>query len=546
MAEDQRAVDIIKLYEHEESKVVNFRSLFQDVSDYMRPRDDQITRKSSPGISKTDRLFDPTGVMAAVEMTSGLSQNLIAPGQEFFMLRMTDRELNNQEAVKEFLTRTTDTVHEQLFGSNFLLQLNESLLALVLFGTCNLYSEFTTALNFRDYDIGSYIILESSKRRVDTMLMKISLTARQAVQEWGKDVGAKILEATKDLKKQNDPFEFIYLVQPRQKRNPRLRDTLNMPFESLIVGVKDKTIISEGGFREFPHHVARWTRAAHEVFGRGQGTFALPAVKMLQQMNRDFIECANKHNNPPLEVLNTFDGQVKVFPGARNEVGEMGSIKALDRGVLGNFPITEKILAAQQQLVKNLFYNDVFVQLANLKGDRRTAVEIRERIAEGMHRLGPPIRRLLEELFTPLIERVVGLLARNGKLTDLPPELDDKDFEIEYIGRLAMELKSHQARGGMQLVASVAEIDQANPEANASDNINFDSLVRRLAETFGTNADDIASVEEVEAKRRQRAEQLAAQQQLQLAAMAAQGYKDTSKAAEGGSPAAELQEAIGA
>jgi len=544
MPEDNKAVEILKLYDHEEAKAATSRSLFQDVAEYVVPRQDQITQTSYPGEPKTDQLLDSTAVMAAQEMRAGLSNNLFPPGQKFFGFRASKRQVAENEAVKRWLSMAADVEHEQLFASNFSSQLDQTILADSVFGTGNIYSEYTTRLNYRDFDIGSYLPMENSKRIVDSILVKFVFTARQAFQEWGDNAGEAVLKAMEETKTQNDNFEFVHLVRPRTKRNPQLSDNLNAPFESFYVAVKDKIIVDEGGFYEFPYHVGRWTRVANEVFGRGRGTLGLPRIKMLQAMMKAYITCANLHNAPPMEILaDSLEGEPLIFPRAVNWVSELGSMKALDRGILGNFIITEKSLEAQQELVRKVFYNDIFVQLANLTGDRRTTLEIRERIGEGLKRLGPPIGRFQREILSPLIIRTLFLLVRNGEILPPPPELLGENFEVDYIGRLALELKSHQIAAARQWIMDTAAISEVKPDV--LDNIDFDSSVRRMGEGYGVNIDDINSLEEVQRIREERAKQQQAQQALQVAQMAAQGYKDTSKAAEAGSPAAELQEAVG-
>ena len=533
---DDRAQTILKQFEKEEAKAANFRNLYQEAADYIFPRENQITSMSTPGEKKTDHLIDTTAVMASIEMASGLSQNLVPPGQRFFVVRASLRDLNEIEAVKRYLGEITEITHEHLYGSNFMLQLNETLRSLCVFGTANLFSEYTTFLNFRDYDIGQYIILENSKGRVDTMYMKFVYTARQAEQEWGDKVGEKILKALAD--KPNEPFEFLHVVMPREDRKPGLSDNLNMPFESSYINIKEKIFVDKGGFEEFPYAVPRWTKSSNEIFGRGQGTFLLPDIKSLQAIKRDLIECADKHNRPPLEILQSFEGDVDMGPHGRNIVSDFPAIQAVDRRALGNFPITKDILEMQQDLIKKGFYNDVFVQLQQLKGDRRTTLEIRERIAEGLQRLGPPIGRIQEELFNPCITRVILLLLRNGQLPPMPPELEGRSFKLEYVSRLALELKSQQAMGLIRWVGYGAEMETVFP--GVTDNVNSDSAFRRLGETLGVNVEDIASQEDVEAKREERARQLQQQQMMDALEKAGKDYPGTTKAPEEGSPAEAL------
>lgn len=538
---DEKATNLIALYDREWSRSANFKTLYQNTADLIFPRENQITRIEHPGRDKSTDVVDPTGVMASIEMASGLSINLFPPGQRFYNVIMSDRRLNELEDVKQALGRITEISHEKRANSNFMLQANETLRSISVFGTGNLFSEWVPGigLNYRDYDVGQYLIMENNKGRIDTMMIKFPYTARQAEQEWGEKAGKSVLEAMKDAdgKKKNDIFWFIRFSRPRETRNPSLTDTLNMPYEAIDVSVKDKVIVFEGGNPEFPYAVPRWTKSSNEVWGRGQGTFALPSVRQLQVMKKDLTECGNKHNNPALEVLENFEGEVKVYPGALNYVTELGSIRAIEQGARGNFPITKEALEMEQDLVRKMFFNDVFVQLRDLKGDRRTTLEIRERLVEGLQRLGPPIGRLQEEWLTPLVTRDIMLLFRNGELPPLPPEMQGRSFKIEYIGRLAMELKSQQARGYQQWVDVGVEIDAVFP---VTDNIDFDGGFRRLGETLGVSVEDMASQEEVDEKREARQAELEKKQALEMAQMAGQAYPGATKSPESGSPAEAL------
>jgi hypothetical protein len=317
---------------------------------------------------------------------------------------------------------------------------------------------------------------------------------------------------------------------------------MTMPIESIYVNVKEKIITAEGGYDEMPYAVARWMKSSSEKYGRGQGTAVLSAVKELQQMHKDFVECGNKWNNPPLEVLDTFEGQVRVTPGAENYVRELNSIKAIQRDAMGNFPITKDMLEFQQDIIHKAFFKDIFVQLGQLKGDRRTTVEIDARIKEGLRRLVSPVSRMEHELFTPNITRSVLLLIRNGRIPYPPAELQGESFGIEYVGELALALRDYQARAFMQYAAFIAEMETVFP--GVKDNINSDKAARRMGRAFGVNEEDLATEEERDASRQERLQKEQAMMQLEMAGAAAEGYQKTSKKAEEGSPASEAQEAV--
>jgi len=480
--------------------------------------------------------------MDSQEMASGLSSALIPSGQEFFGLKCKDKRLESNDYIRRYLSMATEVTHQEMFESNFMLQWNESLRGLAVFGTCNLYTEWDATngqLNYKDYPISSYQILEDKHLNVDTVILTFTFTARQAVQEFGEDkVSEKVKEAAKDAKTASKPFEFIQLVGPRKERNPRLTDSKNWPWESIYVDVAGKTIVDEGGFERFPFAVARWMKGSSEKYGRGQGTEILSAVKVLQAIMRAFVDCGNRWVNPPREVALNHEGRVNVTPGAVNYVAEVGNtIKALDAGVMGNFPITKEMLELQRDLIHKAFYRDIFGQLSTLTGDRRTTTEIIERIREGLRRLAMPVSRIESELLTPTIERSVWLLIRNDRLPYPPDELAGV-FGIEYLGELGLALRNQQAKGFIQWVSVVANMGAVFPDA--LDLVGVDRGVRRLAETSGVNIEDVSTEEEVATKREARQKATAAQAALQAVEVAGKAYPGATKAPEEGSPAAEL------
>jgi len=540
---DERAVEIIKEQEREERDASSFRNLYQEVADQMLPRENQIIGPRTPGEDKSLQIYDPTAMLDLQDMVSGLSAAFFPPGELAFGLTVTDRATANIDEVKRYLALAAQITHDELFGSNFMLQLNETLSSLVGFGTGNLYSEWDNGLNYKDWDVSFYTFKQNSAGLVDTVIVKYLLTARQAVQEFGDKAGVKVLEAVKKSETDSNRSVFIHRVGPREERNRRFTDNLNMPFESVYVNKEEQSIVEEGGFEELPYAVPRWKKSSNEKFGRGQGTIALSVSKELQQMHADFIECGNKWNNPPREILqNAVEGQVDVRPGAANLVSQMNSIKALEQGMLGNFPITEKALEFLQGIIHRIFFVDVFAPLANLPGDRRTTVEIRERVKQAMKKLAGPIYRLQSELFTPVITRSVLLLIRNGVIPYPPDELRGRGFGIEYISELALAMRDQQSQAFMQFASLVATLDPVFP--GAKDVINIDRALPEVGFAFGMKAEHLSTAGEITAAREQRQADLERRQALELAQQMGQTYGQTTKAGESGSPAGELMEAI--
>ena len=538
------AEEIIAMQGQLETQDSILRSRWQDEANYIFPRESNITDISMPGSPNKVTLYDTTGVTESDNMTSGLLTNLVPAGQKFFSLT-TDDDAAEMDVVKSYMSRSTRSLHEELFTSNFILQLGESLRALVVHGTGNLFSEWRQGLNFTDWDISRYQILEDFGGRVDTMFIKFPKTAKQAYEKWGPKAGKSIVElfegSSADYKKQNETFWFIHMVKPRKNWNPRLEDDMNWEWESRYVGIKDKNDIEEDGYPEFPYCVPRWTKTTGEAHGRGIGTFILPQVKMVNANKRDFNMVGNKWADPAIDVLESFVGVYKVFPHARNNVLEFPT-GVPHQGQQGNFPIVKDILDSERMIIKEAFYHDAFAPLSGLTGDRRNELEIRQRIMESFRKIGAPVGRLESELFTPLLTRCYYLLVRNGVIEPPPEELQGRKLKITYLGPLSLAQQNAEVTASQQWIATIKELEESPSGAFAgvSDNVDYDKAARRMGRVYGVNEDDIRPEDERDAMREQRQKQIAEQKALEVAQVAAGAYGQTTKAPEKGSAAEKL------
>lgn len=536
-----RAEEIIDLRNRELIAQSNIRNLWQETANKLYPYV-QINSIFEPGSIRTTEIYDQTPLLDAEDMVSGLKQILIPSGQMFFAIKArTGNRVTDSS--RRYTSMLTETSHEEIFQSNFITEFDEVLRSLIIFGPASIFSEWTpkTGLNYKNCILGSYQFLENSKRLVDGIILTVQYTPRQAIEEFGKEnVGAEVMKAFGEPKKQNDLFNFIYLVRPRGVVSPNLSQAYsgNMPWESIVVNEKEKMEVETSGFSEFPYHTARWKRPANEKHGRGIGTEILPQIKVLDKMKRDFIDVGNLWANPARDVLESFEGNYKVIPGAVNIVRELPAAKSVESGMLGNFPICKDALEMEHEIIHRAFFKNAFSPLEDLTGDRRTTLEIRERIRQTWHRIGPPVARIWYELMEKCITRSILLLIRNGVVPQPPAELQGVNFGLEFVGPFALELRSQQAKAFQEWVSFVGEMEAVFP--GATDNVDADDAIMRMGRTFGVNTEDMATEEEREAKREARQVQLEQEQALAIAQAAGQGYQAATKAPEEGSPAEAL------
>lgn len=550
-SETKRAEAIIAIRDAEHSRQSNFRQLWQDTADWILPMFAKITTRREPGEPLGPELYDITARTEARNMSSGLSAQVVPAGQEFFDLQSNDRTLADDPQVQEYLARLTEDVHEEMFGSNFMEEFNAAILSLVVFGISDTFPRWTrkTGLIYRTSPIGSYQVRENSDGIIDTKIITVKRTARQLLQQFGqKALGPKVIEAmeaqARGSENADQIFEMIQIVQPRQVFKPSLifgmNNKRNMPFESVYVGVMDRNILLEDGFPEFPFAIPRWWRSPGEVYGRGQGTEILPQVVKLNQMEADKTQAGNRWVEPPLEILESFDGKVNLSPRALNFVVERDSIKAIDLGAKGSYPIAREELTEQRRIVLDAWFHDAFEPLGQLKGDRRNELEIRGRLGEAFKKLAQPLGRLFKEAADPLVTRSTQLLIRNRVVAPPPPQL--QSVKIVYTGPMALALRNQHVSAYDEWMLRVEQAEALQP--GAIDNVEIDDAVRDLGRFLGVRESHIRTIPKRNKLRAERERQQRVQEELQAAQMAAQAYGQTNQAPVEGSPAEALKEAV--
>jgi hypothetical protein len=243
---------------------------------------------------------------------------------------------------------------------------------------------------------------------------------------------------------------------------------------------------------------------------------ALPDVKMLNEMSKTTIKAAQKQVDPPLLVPD--DGfllPVRTVPGGLNfyRSGTRDRIEPLNIGA--NNPLGLNMEEQRRTAIRNVFYVD---QLLLQQGPQMTATEVIQRNEEKMRLLGPVLGRLQSELLKPMIDRCFAILLRNNQFAQAPEFLSGQDIEIEYVSPLA------KAQKGTELSSITRAIEILGSLANVApvfDYINFDALVKHVADLVGVPQKVLKLQSQVNAEREQQAqlaEQQAQMQQMQQVA----------------------------
>ena len=422
----------IQRQERLKAKRVNWDSLWQDLSDYFCPGRITAVRKEEEGTRKTKKIYDNTGADAAQKLAAGLYSRTVNPASKWFYLALetADPQLENDPEINRWFDLARDKTQSVINkrGTGALYQAYCDLTSLcnaVLF----IQEDPINGASFRTYPIDTVDIAEDYRGVVDTVYRKYEMTLRQIEQEFpGKlpEDKVRIMEKEPDTK-----VTVLHVVGPRKDRDPDKIDNLNMAYESLYILVEGLILLEESGYPEFPYAVARLEVLAGELYGRGPATIALPEVKSLNEMAKLQLDGSNMRLRPPLDVpLNAYVNPIQLIPGYKNLNQDEAGRRVTALNVAGDLQYTAKDIELQQNKVKEIFYNDQLYLRTNAE---MTATEVQKRSEIQMQLMGPWQGRLELELFEPMINRLLGILIRQGNIPAPPQALLEEAIEEETL-----------------------------------------------------------------------------------------------------------------
>jgi len=525
--------NLLKRFDTIKSNRSQWESLWQDCADYCLPQKAIITQSRTPGTKLKTDIYDSTAIQSTQVLAAGLHSYLTNPTSRWFALEMKDKALMDVFEVKVWLKNCEDAIFDYLNTSNFNQIIHEDYINFSTFGTSTLYEEpdFEDTIAFFARPTSEIFILANDKGRIDTVYRHFTYTARQAHQKWGDNAGEKVV-GYMNAGKVEEVIPFLQIVLPREERDIRKRDAINMPFASLYVEPKTQKILSEGGYEEFPFFISRFYKVSDSEYAYSPASMAISDIKMINAMSKTNIKGAQKAIDPPLVLPH--DGYLlpfKTTPGAINyKLSGQPDDKVETLGIPRDFSISLEMENQRRESIKRAFFVDLFLLLA--QEPKMTATEVMQRVNEKMLILGPVLGRLMYEKLDPIIVRTFAILAREGKLP-LPPQIvmdSDSEYKVKYISPLAKAQRASESKSIVDLVLAVKEM--AEIDTSVVDNIDFDKTTKELAETYNTPSEILRSDEEIVEIRQQRAQTEQMQREAELLKTAAPGVKAAVEAEE--------------
>ncbi len=497
-----------------------FDSLWPDITRYVIPREATFTEEVTPGAERTRYILDSTAPRSLELFASFLHTLLNNPASDWFAARIVDDNnegLNDLVSTKRWLDAVRKVMLQSMLEARLYSALHQAYLGMGSIGTSVIFSAVVNGeYRIRSYHVADVTLRENDAEEVDALSRQVKWTPRQARRRFpGAELGPAVERADK-RKNPGQKVRFLHSVFPTSDTDlmdlmePRDRLQAEMfPFASVWCNAEDKITISVGGFEDFPYTVSRWYKTRGEVWGRSPAMTVMPDIRMVNRMTDTILRGAEKLVDPPMLLpdgglvspirlhaggLSFSEGHVKpeplIPPGAsRIEVGDA-------------------LLQRKQEAIRDGFFVPLFI---TPDSPVKTATQVLQEVDERNRATSPMLVRIQEELFDHLLTRNYGLLQRAGKLPLAPPELLNREIEIQYISPLTGSQREQEGLALLRLFEQIAPWAQVDP--GIFDSFKSDKVAKVLSEATAVPAEVVRTAAELKRLREAQAEERAQQEQ---------------------------------
>ncbi|MCX7366706.1 MAG: portal protein [Alphaproteobacteria bacterium] len=528
----------------------SYLATWRDLAAHFAPRRGRFlanANDSQRGRRRDQRIVDNTPLLAARVMASGMMAGISSPARPWFRLRLGDDAINADAEVRAWLDEVQKRLLHAFAKSNLYNCLHTLYGELGVFGTAALWVDEDEEDIVRGYTLtaGEYWLASSRRLAVDTIYRTLWWTVRQIVDTFGRDAVSAGICSAYDNGQLDQEYEIVYAIEPNPNGDVAGRAhgwsgrlTKEMPFRSVWFErgqqADERTLLRLSGYEEFPCMAPRWDVAGNDTWGSGPGWVGLGDAQQLQIQQRDKLQAIQKMHKPPMVGPPSLRNEpASLLPGGITYVADPSG-QSFRSAIDVRIDVSHLAADIQQTQarIKQAFYADLFLMMA--ESDRReiTAREIDERHEEKMLMLGPVLERLHDELLDPLLVRVFNILSRRGDLPPTPEAAQGRPLQVEFISVLASAQKASATGAIERFWQFGARIGAVKPEA--LDRLDPDGTMDAYADMTGVPSTVLVDRKSAQGAREARSQTMAQQQQMDHAMALVKGAKIASEIDVGG------------
>jgi head-to-tail connecting protein len=512
-----------------------------------------------PGQKKTQQQIDATGALA-LHRFCAIADSLVTPRNQQWHGLQGDPYVTKDKASRQWFEDTTEDLFRMRYAAtaNFAAQNYNNWQSLGAFGNATMYVDKfddrwmrgQRGFRYKAVPFGETFFGENHQGKVDKIYRWFRLTARQAVQRFGRAMLPGNLVAPLEQESQW-PYNFLHVVKPRSDYDPERLDVRSLPFCSYYVSLEGRCLMApEGGYRTFPYAVSRYDQTPMEVYGRGPAHIVLPSLKTLNAEKVTFLKQGHRAADPVLLLADDGIVGMDLRPGAMNKGGVNSQGQPLVHTLpTGDIQISEKMMAEERGIIDDVFLVSLFKVLT--EHPDMTATQVIELVNEKGMLVAPTLGRQHTEYVGGMVPRELDLMAEMGVLRPMPPRLAEAvraqghgAYEVTDTSPLAEAAKTGKVVGFNRTLENLRETVNITQDMSLLDPIDFDTATRDIAQINGVPEKWMADERTIAAKRQQRAQAQQRQEQIQAAPAQAALAKAAAAQAKSGLPTAQQQQVL--
>lgn len=486
-----------------------WRSIYEDCYEYALPQRNLYGgywEGKVPGKSKMQRVFDSTAMASTKRFANRMQSGLFPPNRHWCKLEPGSAiPPEERPRAQEILDAYVDIMFDQLRQTSFDLAMGEFLLDLCVGTAVMMVSPGDEITPVRFTAIPQYLVAieEGANGTIDNVYRKLRIKAESIQREFPDVQMTPELEDAM-IRRPSDELDLFDAI---------IFDQESGRYHYYVIWPNKSQQLVYREMESSPFIVARYSKTAGEVYGRGPLVDAIADVKTLNKT----LELVLK--NASLAISGVFlaadDGvlnpqNIKIQPGAIIPVARNGgpggaSLAPLPRA--GDFNTSQIVIQDLRVNIKKMMMDDT---LPPDTMSARSATEIAQRQAELATNLGSAFGRLMTEIMNPLIARVLFVLDKQG-LIDLPLKVNGVQIKVTPVSPLAEAPKMEE----VNKILNFMQIAQAMGPAGQTA-INTQEAISFIAEKMGIDQRVLNTAEEQQMMQMQMQQQMMAQQQQEL------------------------------
>jgi hypothetical protein len=496
----------LKRYESAKAVKDQWKGTFEECYEFALPQKESFYDETQ-GRRRTDRIFDETAVVGIQEFASRLQSGIVPNFSRWAEFRAGNEiPKEDKKEVDLLLDEVTEYVFELLQNSNFSQEVHESFLDIAL-GTAVLLVEEGDAVNpivFKSIPLPQVYLSSGYDDKVDHVFRERQIRAKDML------IAYPDGQLSDDMKRDmiENPEKMCEIIEVVYKNHANTKDD---EYHYCAISPEHEHKIYEEVYKGLganPFIVYRWSKSSGETYGRGPLMNALPAIKTANLLIEMVLENAQMSISGMYQVED--DGVVNVdnislIPGTiiPKAAGSSG-LQPIPQA--GNFNVSDLVLKDQRNNIKKALYNDM-LGMPN-QSTPMSATEVAERQADLSRQIGAAFGRLQAELVTPVLQRVVYILKKQGRIKI--PKVNGREIKVTSSSPLAQAQYQQDVATVDRFLAMIQ--GRVGPELT---NLIVDQMkvAKYVAKKLGVPEELVRSEEEMQAAAQQMQQMMAQQQQ---------------------------------